>query len=405
MTISKRKVGIVWATPNSTNLGVSALAYSSLILFQEIAKRKNIIFEYILWGAPEGISELNIGTESIRIEGIKPFYGGDLFRYVKNLIRRPWVFLNYSSIRKLKKCDIIVDTGEGDSYSDIYGMERFRNFDFIKQKFYKSKNLYILLPQTIGPFNSKEALRKGQKSLNLASAVIARDTQSFDFCKNLYDGHNLFLSIDMAFFLPYQKLNLPKNDKVRIGINVSGLLWEGGYTGANQFGLSVNYQELIISILDYLSTMDNIEVHLIGHVVGRDEDIDDDGHVLKELYTSYNNFILAPTFKSPIEAKNYIASMDFFSGARMHSCIAAISAGIPVLPMAYSRKFNGLFSDTLAYNRILDMKSLSNKDALNLFKNTLESKDKIKSEISEIQQGLITAYKENMICQISNLIP
>lgn len=405
MTISKRKVGIVWASPNSTNLGVSALAYSSLILFQEIAKRKNIIFEYILWGAPEGISELNIGTESIRIEGIKPFYGGDLLRYVKNLIRRPWVFLNYSSIRKLNKCDIIADTGEGDSYSDIYGLERFRNFDFIKQKFHKSKNLYILLPQTIGPFNSKEALRKGRKSLNLASAVIARDIQSFDFCKKLYDGHNLFLSIDMAFFLPYQKLNLPKNDKVRIGINVSGLLWEGGYTGANQFGLSVNYQELIISILDYLSTMDNTEVHLIGHVVGRDEDIDDDGHVLKELYTRYNNFILAPTFKSPIEAKNYIASMDFFAGARMHSCIAAISAGIPVLPMAYSRKFNGLFSDTLAYNSILDMKSLNNEDAINLFKNTLESKNKIKSEISEIQQGLIAAYKEKMICQLSNLIP
>ena len=37
----------------------------------------------------------------------------------------------------------------------------------------------------------------------------------------------------------------------------------------------------------------------------------------------------------------------------MHACIAAFSSGVPVLPMAYSRKFNGLFN-SLAYPHVLD---------------------------------------------------
>ncbi|MBK7050721.1 MAG: hypothetical protein IPH54_08030 [Rhodoferax sp.] len=45
--------------------------------------------------------------------------------------------------------------------------------------------------------------------------------------------------------------------------------------------------------------------------------------------------------------------MNFFTGARMHVYIAAFSSGVPVVPMAYSRKFNGLFG-TLGYVEIAD---------------------------------------------------
>ena len=37
----------------------------------------------------------------------------------------------------------------------------------------------------------------------------------------------------------------------------------------------------------------------------------------------------------------------------MHACIAAFSSGVPVVPMAYSRKFAGLFG-TLGYMRTVD---------------------------------------------------
>ena len=67
------------------------------------------------------------------------------------------------------------------------------------------------------------------------------------------------------------------------------------------------------------------------------------------LRARYPRAIVAPAFRTPVEAKSYIAGMDFFAGARMHACIAAVSSGVPVYPLAYSRKFNGLFVETLGY--------------------------------------------------------
>ena len=65
---------------------------------------------------------------------------------------------------------------------------------------------------------------------------------------------------------------------------------------------------------------------------------------------------VAPAFTSPSEAKSYIAGLDFFMGARMHACIAAFSSGVPVVPMAYSRKFAGLFG-SLGYDHTVDCTS------------------------------------------------
>ena len=67
----------------------------------------------------------------------------------------------------------------------------------------------------------------------------------------------------------------------------------------------------------------------------------------------------APDFASPSAAKSYIAGLDFFMGARMHACIAAFSSGVPVVPMAYSRKFAGLFG-SLGYDHTVDCQSETN---------------------------------------------
>lgn len=402
---SNKRIGLIWANLNSTNLGVSALAYSAIVIFQEIARRKNLKFEYILWGGGEDKNrEISINSETVSIHERKFFCGGDMMRYLKNLIRRPWTFLNYKSIFELKKCDILADTGEGDSYSDIYGIERFRNFNYIKTVFHSSKKPYILLPQTIGPFESEEAKRKAHISLEKAAVVIARDNQSYSFCNEISPKSNLLRSIDMAFFLPYETLKLPKSNKVRIGVNISGLLWDGGYTKNNQFGLKSNYKKSILRLLEYLNTQPYIEVHLIGHVLGNDNSIDDDWHALTEISKKYPTFVLAPKFTSPIEAKSYISSLDFFTGARMHACIAAISSGVPVLPMAYSRKFNGLFLETLCYPHLIDLKTMDETDIVSIFADCYNSRKSIREQITEIQEKIINVEKSRMINLISDFI-
>ncbi len=398
------KIGIIWANLESTNLGVAALAYSALMIFEEIAKRHNIKFEYLLWGGGMGDRNLKVSDDVIKIKERPSFQGGDMIRYLKNLIRRPGTFRFYLYIRELKQCDILVDTGEGDSYADIYGIERFRCFDYIKTQFHSSDKPYILLPQTIGPFASEEARRKARISLEKASAVIVRDKMSYDYCKLIAPNANLERSIDMAFFLPYKKSEKVHDGKVRIGVNISGLLWEGGYTKDNQFGLKADYRKAVIQLLDYLNEKDNVEVHLIGHVNGNESDIDDDWHVIKSLSDKYAKFILAPKFDSPVAVKSYISKMDFFTGARMHACIAAISSGVPVLPMAYSRKFNGLFIESLTYPHLVDLKTMAENEIHEKFISAFEMRDSIKKEIADIRHDIIEEEKNRMISLIYGFV-
>ena len=83
---------------------------------------------------------------------------------------------------------------------------------------------------------------------------------------------------------------------------------------------------------------------------------EDDYRASATLAEAFPGTVLAPAFQSPSEAKSYIAALDFFMGARMHACIAAFSSGVPVMPMAYSRKFEGLFG-TIGYDRTVDCTS------------------------------------------------
>ncbi|MFV2038145.1 MAG: polysaccharide pyruvyl transferase family protein, partial [Paracoccaceae bacterium] len=95
---------------------------------------------------------------------------------------------------------------------------------------------------------------------------------------------------------------------------------------------------------------------LVGHVQSANQPIEDDQRVSATLAGEFDHVVLAPVFASPGAAKSYIAGMDFFIGARMHACIAAFSSGVPVVAMAYSRKFAGVF-ETLGYAHVADCKS------------------------------------------------
>src|SRR5690606_26009817 len=112
--------------------------------------------------------------------------------------------------------------------------------------------------------------------------------------------------------------------------------------------------KLMIGVLDYFQGQDNVEVHLVSHVLPEHQAVEDDYQAAKELQREFPEIVLAPRFATPVEAKSYISGLYFFTGARMHACIAAFSTGVPVYPLAYSRKFNGLFTDTLQYEWLGD---------------------------------------------------
>ena len=191
--------------------------------------------------------------------------------------------------------------------------------------------------------------------------------------------------------MPYKKMDFSK-DYVHVGLNISALLWHGGYTRNNQFGLKDDYQHTVRSLIDYFLSIPNVMLHLIAHVVGTEKHVENDYAVNYDLWMEHGRnprLILAPLAITPIDVKGYIAGMDFFIGARMHATIGAFSAGVPVVPMAYSRKFNGLFSDTLQYPHLADLKTTSEKEILDVTKNSFEKREELKSVVNERMNGVV----------------
>ena len=95
--------------------------------------------------------------------------------------------------------------------------------------------------------------------------------------------------------------------------------------------------------------------------------------------------------------------MDFFMGARMHSTIGAFSARVPVFPMAYSRKFNGLFEDTLNYPYMCDMKSQTDNEILDGIKAAFLKREELMSIINDRMDGIVENRKQLFMKNIEKI--
>jgi polysaccharide pyruvyl transferase WcaK-like protein len=385
------KIGLMGISFSNPNKGVCALAYSCMFLLDKISKDNRIDFDYILFVPKEDnshdeiatmknvlcISELNIKIVNTALVDYKQ-------RKIAN--------------KSIKECDIIIDFSLGDSFSDIYGTKRFVYYSYFKLQAARSKAKFILAPQTYGPFSKSYNKYLAKYIINKADCVLTRDNLSSDYIKSLTKKEHKIIT-DIAFSLPYNKSLYELNsNKQMFGINISMLLWNGGYHKNNDFGMVLDYQEYCKKIIEW-ALNNEFEVHVIPHViVMNDYDSPENDvkacHILKKLYP---NIIVAPPFTNPIEAKSYIANMDVFVGSRMHSTIAALSAKVLTIPVSYSRKFEGLFS-TLNYdigiNGKVDSTEIAIKKTIEYVKNHEANYSYVINSEHSINDRLLTLENE-----------
>ena len=395
MKNNRLTIGIISHLVRDYNLGCAALAISNIALMDSVFKENNVDVRYVVI-LPEPKEKMNLSAFT-SLDGltVNP-YTYATYPRLKRILLSPWLI---SKSKAVDECDYIIDLCGGDGYTDNYGLIRLMA-ESVPVYLSKAKNIPICFaPQTIGPFNTRIGQIIAKHTLNKLVRVFVRDFSSFECCKQQLNLSAVVSQvIDVAFALPYKK-RYKTNNKIAIGINVSGLLYNGGYNHHNYFSLSFSYKEFIDKLIKILTTDTRYEVHLIAHVISDTVDIDDDYRVCEKLANENAGIILAPKFISPIEAKNYISGMDIFSGARMHSTIGAISSGVPVIPIAYSRKFNGLYH-TLEYPYLIDAKAkISCEDAIEMFMNYLEHREELVASISKAQE-IYTAglrkYKEDL---------
>lgn len=342
---------------SSPNLGCSALAYAFRSILVDALRSEKI--------------DLNLTVLS----------NVDCKNYVKT--NETWVHenvLRYSlkNIKSIKlsksaihNADIVIDFTEGDSFSDIYGVKRFLVTSYFKHVAIHSRAALMLGPQTYGPFKRKIVSKIASKLILHADRVYARDQKSAELVGRI-SGKKIITTTDVAFSLPVGDFDVPETKRPKFGLNVSGLLWTGGYTESNQFGLTVNYREYINKLIGAV-TERGYEVYLIPHVVGNLYP-ECDSPVCKQLGAEHDNCVVAPDFTSPMQAKGYISHMDVFSGARMHSTVGAFSSGVLTAPFSYSPKFEGLYG-SIGYPYTINARVLTTDEAVKATLDYLDSPD------------------------------
>lgn len=399
----KKNINIILANApvKNGNRGCVALSITMMSLIDEVMNNAGVQYRLFLPDSQFGDQnkhEYKINNKVISFEdccypkGLS--FKEDIKIQLKTLIKG-----KNKAKQIFEKADFILDIGQGDSFADIYGEHRFRIIDRIHMMARKYKKPYCILPQTIGPFKDKMIAHQAHESIANASCCMARDRQSYDYViKNIPEQQKIEEYIDVAFFMPYEKIE-QESGFTHVGLNISSLLWHGGYTRDNQFELKCDYKKLVKEIINYFLSFKNTKVHLIPHVVEGERGIENDYEVSYDIWREYNNanLVLAPFALGPIEIKSYIAGMDFFMGARMHATIGAFSSGVPVVPMAYSRKFNGLFVDTLQYDAMVDMKTMNNNLMLSEITKDFANRSNLKEMINERMTGIVAERRKMLV--------
>lgn len=335
-------VSLIGHSARSRNMGVGALTVSEVEILRRLARDQGIALHITIidW---KSIHKNYVSGPDVTVRDIT---GVDLIN--------PMGFLALA-----RKSDLVIDIGAGDSFADIYGAKRLARMFAMKYLVHLARRPLVIAPQTLGPFTRRLSTFLARQSIRMSAIAATRDRLSTLCAQEMGVGARVIEASDVALHLPYTPPPpRPPGGPIRVGLNISGLLMKGGYTNKNEFGLQMDYPVLIRNLLRHFTTHpDGCEVHLVPHVITYKKDwIEDDYHPSAELADEFPGVVMAPRFKNPSEAKSYIARMDFFAGARMHACIAAFSSGVPVVPMAYSRKFAGLFG-SLGYDHTVDCTS------------------------------------------------
>lgn len=387
-----KNVILLGLDPYSGNRGVGALAYSTMYLLEQWAIERG--YELNLYFAMPNLGKLKVlnlkvGDKEIQITEFPLCLDKGFNGFVKKMLSL------FISRKIISSSNYVLDMGQGDSFSDIYGEARFNLINDPKRLFRKLNKKQLILPQTIGPFNDSKVFKEAKKSIEKSQLVLVRDRQSYEYVIENTEQKNIFELIDVAFYMPFMRTTM-SNVKLNVGLNVSSLMWHGGYTKNNQFNFNFDYQKITRRIIDYFLLMPNVKLHLIPHVVGSHSSIENDYEISRKLQEEYgvDNLLVSPFFLDPIDAKSYISALDFFTGARMHACIAAFSSGVPVYPIAYSRKFNGLFMDTLQYPYLGDLINQTEEEFINGLKKAFIYRNELKVNIQNSITNIIKPTKK-----------
>ncbi len=323
-------------------------------------------------------------------------------------VHRPEAYLNMrmsallgglgnAALARIDAADAVLDVSGGDSFSDIYGMSRFRTVAWPKRIALLRGRPLVLLPQTYGPFEGERARREAASLVRRSTMAWARDPESYAALCELagtgFDPARHREGVDVAFALTPRRLAEPAEAELLrwwsaapgpvVGINVSGLMYLP--ESSARFGLTANGWEVVRALGTRLVKESEARIVIVPHVRGRGGP-DDDNDATEALRAALADLdparvTVAPP-GDPHQTKWVIARTDWFCGMRMHATIAALSSGVPASIVAYSKKARGVFATVGQERQVADARQLDDEGLLAALWESWLDRDTARAELA-----------------------
>jgi polysaccharide pyruvyl transferase WcaK-like protein len=370
------------AAGDTGNHGVSALMHSTLAAVACLAPSTRVTVFDNGWGMRPARAEYAGGPFEYRLCGARlsrRFHRPESYFHMR--LTRHIGGLGNPGMRALLASDAVWDISAGDSFADLYGKRHLRAMLAPKRLALACGIPLVLLPQTYGPYTRAASRRQVAAVLRACRLAWARDEDSLGVLRDLlgadFDPQRHRAGVDVAFGLeiraPAQPLAEPvaswldsRGGPPTVGLNVSGLLFNDPQARA-RFGLATDYRAALVLLAGELLRKTEARLLLVPHVLPPSGSIESDLVACRALRESLAAGLrprveVLPAGLDASETKYIVSRLDWFSGARMHACIGALSSGIPTGGVAYSPKMRGVFATCGQSAHVADLRSLRTEE-------------------------------------------
>ncbi len=264
---------------------------------------------------------------------------------------------------------------------------------FIAKKLFGVKT--VKTAASYGPLETKGLDVKAQYTINsIFDVVCARERQSKQvICDNCSIKKDIIVTPDVANLMKYEAVEY--GESKRIGIVVSHQI-------DRQWKSNESYRQCMASLINHInSNLPEYKVIIIPNETSplkKNNDIDMAKSILGHVSDAKKIEVFDDIDINACEMKTLIASCDVVVSARYHSCVAALSSGIPLLAMGWHNKYDELLQLYNQNQNIISGEDCTSEKLINKFdsiwKNREQIRDELKNAYTQVESDLHCAYKK-----------
>lgn len=412
------RVCLLGANFSGSNLGVNALAHSALQLIFDhdpaaevlILDYHRTVREYTLDWNGRRIPVLNLRFSRRFFQQnhiVRLLLTAFLVRLVPGTRLRETFLRRNPVLARLARIDTFAAVSGGDSFSDIYGMRRLLYVSLPQVLGVFLGKRLVQLPQTYGPFARPASRLLVRWILDRSELIYSRDHEGKRIAAALSRkaAERVRFCYDMAFALKPEPVTGPWDrflleNPQAVGLNVNGLLYNRPYEVNS--ARAAEYRSLVERLVGTFIEELGVPVMLVPHVYGDGPVSESDVKASRDLFGRLSGrygarLYLLEDRLDQNKVKYVIGRLPFFAGSRMHSCIAAISQGVPAAGLAYSRKFIGVYRSVGLQDAVVDLGVCDEASAAAQLARIYRERDKfsglLEREIASVRGKLADVFK------------